>query len=348
MKRAILPTILLLAALAAAGADPLFSLPRLGGAGGPDFKITLLDGKVAMLGGGPAYVVLDGSLWLGLGGWYLEGDADDGLFIGYAGPSAGWLFFPDSIVSVGAWLTAGMGGYVRTDPGTGDQSGGGFFVLEPEVCAFVAITPTSRIGIGASYRLGIPVEGAAATLEQLSGPSAFLALRYGAIRPIPSGQQRRLSLAGGISQKFAIVNGQVARYDGGYTRLVLDHRWAVGAMGYRATDGVDIGGNRFAAMEGGVWGERIFDVGGPFAVAVGCLAGFAMVGYVEAGTGDVVGAPAVLVSPEVKASLVLTDFCRLNLGLALRGTFPVREVPGVTWQDVSGPTLSVDLCFGEY
>jgi hypothetical protein len=30
---------------------------------------------------------------LGVGGWYLEGDADDGLFIGYAGPSAGWLFY---------------------------------------------------------------------------------------------------------------------------------------------------------------------------------------------------------------------------------------------------------------
>jgi hypothetical protein len=348
VKRTTVTLVLLLAMLAAAGAEPLFSLPRLGGAGGPDFKITLLDGKVAMLGGGPAYIVLDGSLWLGLGGWYLEGDADDGLFIGYAGPSAGWLFFPDSIVSFGAWLTAGMGGYVRTDPDTGDRSEGGFIVIEPEVCAFVAITPSSRIGIGASYRLGIPVEGTAATLQQLSGPSAFLALRYGAIRPIPPEERRQFSLAGGISQKFAMVNGQVARYDGGYTRVVIDHRWAIGAMGYRVADGVEIDGNRFAAMEGGAWGERIFDVGGPFAVSVGCLAGVSMVGYVEAGTGDVVGAPAVLVSPEVKASLILTDFCRLSLGLALRGTFPVREVPGITWLDVSGPTLSVDLCFGAY
>lgn len=348
MKRTRLLSVLLLAALSAAGADPLLPLPRLGGAGGPDFKITLLDGKVAMLGGGPAYVVIDGSLWLGLGGWYLEGDADDGLFIGYAGPSAGWLFFPDSVVSIGAWLTAGMGGYVRTDPDTGDRAEGGFVVIEPEVCAFVAITPSSRIGIGASYRLGIPVEGSAATLADLSGPSAFLALRYGAIRPTPPETRRRFSLAGGISQKFAIVRGQIVRYDGGYTRLVIDHRWAVGAMGYRAADGAEIDGNRFAAMESGAWGERIFGLCGPFAVSIGCLAGFAMVGYVESGSGDVVGAPAVLVSPEVKGSLVLTDFCRLNLGLALRGTFPVREIPGIRWLDVSGPTLSAELCFGEY
>jgi hypothetical protein len=348
VKRASVVALLLLAVLAAAWAEPVFSLPRLGGAGGPDFKFTLLDGKIAMLGGGPAYVLLDGSLWLGLGGWYLEGDADDGLFIGYAGPSAGWLFFPDSIVSIGTWLTAGMGGYVRTDPDTGDRSEGGFLVVEPEVCVLVAITPSSRIGIGASYRLGIPVEGSAATREQLSGPSAFLALRYGAIRPMPPEERRRISVAGGISQKFAIVNGQVARYDGGYTRLVLDHRWTIGAMGYRAADGVEIDGNRFAAMEAGAWGERIFDVGGPFAISIGCLAGVSMIGYVEAGTGTMIGAPAVLISPEAKASLILTDFCRLNLGLALRGTFPIREVPGVSWQDVSGPTLSVDLCFGTY
>jgi hypothetical protein len=119
-------------------------------------------------------------------------------------------------------------------------------------------------------------------------------------------------------------------------------------MGYRATDGVEIGGNRFASMEGGIWGERIFDVGGPFAVSVGCLAGVSMVGYVEAGTGTVIGAPAVLVSPEAKAALILTDFCRLSVGGALRGTFPVREVPGVSWRDASGPTLSIDLCFGAF
>jgi hypothetical protein len=251
-----------------------------------------------------------------LRGWYLEGDADDGLFIGYAGLSAGWLFFPDSIASVGAWLTAGMGGYVRTDPDTGDRSEGGFVVIEPEVCAFVAVTPSSRISIGASFRLGIPVEGTTATLTDLSGPSAFLALRCGAIRPTPPEDRSRFSLAGGIWQKFAFVGGQIARYEGGYTRLVIDLRWAVGAMGYRVADGVEINGNQFAAMESGL--------------------------------GDVVGAPAVLVSPEVKGSLVLTNFCRLNLGLALRGTFPVREVPGVSWLDVSGPTLSLDLCFGAY
>jgi hypothetical protein len=217
MKRSAIVVVFLAVVLAAVTAEsrPLVSTPRLGGAGGPDFKLTLLDGTVAMLGGGPAYVVLDGSLWLGLGGWYLEGDADDGLFIGYCGPSAGWLFFPDSVVSVGTWLTVGMGGYIRTDPDTGEQSEGGFLVVEPSVIGFFSITPSSRIGIGASYRLGIPVSGTGAMLDQLSGPSAFLALRYGAIRPTPPGGERRLSLAGGISQKFAIVDGQFARYDGG-------------------------------------------------------------------------------------------------------------------------------------
>ena len=69
MRCWILSLAIFLAALAASRADPLFDHPRLDGAGGPDFKITLLDGKVAMLGGGPGCVVLDGSPWLGLGGW---------------------------------------------------------------------------------------------------------------------------------------------------------------------------------------------------------------------------------------------------------------------------------------
>ena len=351
MKRTLIVVITILAAVLAATAAesrPLVPTPRLGGAGGPDFKITLLDGTVAMLGGGPEYVVVDGNLWLGLDGAYLEGDADDGLFIGYYGPSAGWLFFPDARFSVGAWCMAGAGGYVRTDASTGDSSSGAFLVVEPSLIGFFAITPASRIGIGISYRLGIPVSGSAATLEQLSGPSAFLAMRYGAIRPTPPEERPRISLAGGFSQKFAIVAGQLARYDGGYTRLVIDHRWTIGAMGYRAAGGVGIGGNRFAAMESGLWGERIFDLGGPFAVSLGMLAGFSMVGFVDAGTGAVVGAPAVLASPEVKGSLILTDFCRLNLGLGLRGIFPVGTIPGITWRDVSGPTLSIDVCFGAY
>jgi hypothetical protein len=119
-------------------------------------------------------------------------------------------------------------------------------------------------------------------------------------------------------------------------------------MGYRAYEGVEIDGNRFAAMESGVWGERIFALGGPFAVSAGCLAGISMVGYVDEGTGEVVGAPAVLVSPELKASLILTEFSRVSVGLALRGAFPVRDVPGLEWRDVSGPTLSIDLTFGAY
>ena len=75
MKRTLIVVITILAAALAAAAEsrPLVPTPRIGGAGGPDFKITLLDGTVAMLGGGPEYVVVDGNLWLGLRGIFPVG-----------------------------------------------------------------------------------------------------------------------------------------------------------------------------------------------------------------------------------------------------------------------------------
>jgi hypothetical protein len=36
--------------------------------GGPHFRLTWLAGKPSMLGGGPAYLILDGRLYLGLSG----------------------------------------------------------------------------------------------------------------------------------------------------------------------------------------------------------------------------------------------------------------------------------------
>jgi hypothetical protein len=70
----------------------LFPLPeaRLGGMGGPHFRLTWFAGEASMLGGGPAYLIVDRRLYLGLNGSYLEGNTDE-FMIGYGGPSAGGL-----------------------------------------------------------------------------------------------------------------------------------------------------------------------------------------------------------------------------------------------------------------
>ena len=88
---------------------PTVPAARLGGMGGPHFKLTWFAGQPSMLGGGPAYLIVDRSLYLGIDGSYLEGNTDE-FTIGYGGPSAGWLLFPDSWL--GLWLggTAAFGG----------------------------------------------------------------------------------------------------------------------------------------------------------------------------------------------------------------------------------------------
>ena len=127
-----------------------------------------------MLGGGPAYLILDGRLYLGLNGSYLEGNTDE-FMIGYGGPSAGWLLFPGSRFSLWLGATAALGG-VR-EPAAG---GSGVFVLEPEAIAQLAIGPYSRLGLGASYRLALPFEELAGYgARELSGPSLVVRLAYG-------------------------------------------------------------------------------------------------------------------------------------------------------------------------
>ena len=95
-----------------------------------------------MLGGGPAYLIVDRRLYLGLNGAYLEGNTDE-FMIGYGGPSAGWLLFPDSWFSLWLGGTAALGG--MREPAAGSA---GVFVLEPEAIAQVALGPYCRLGLG--------------------------------------------------------------------------------------------------------------------------------------------------------------------------------------------------------
>ena len=122
-------------------ADSLLPLPAsLGGMGGPHFRLTWFAGQPSMLGGGPAYLILDRRLYLGLSGSYLEGNTDQ-FTIGYGGPSAGWLLFPDSWFSLWLGATAALGGL--REPAAGSS---GVFVLEPEAGSRMppsaAVTPS--------------------------------------------------------------------------------------------------------------------------------------------------------------------------------------------------------------
>jgi len=357
---ALLPALLLflLLPLAGARADSLFPLPaaRLGGAGGPHFKLTWFAGEPGMLGGGPAWLIVDRSLYLGLSGSYLEGNTDE-FMIGYLGPSAGWELFPDSWV--GLWLggTAALGG--MREPSAGSSA---VFVLEPEAVVQFALGPYCRLSVGGTYRWVVPFrEVPGYGMRELSGPSILFRTAYGVFRPAragPAGDDSaaapaaappnpKVGILGCWSQKFSLVRGQLTRYDGGYTRLVFKDRWAVGAMGYRAPGGTKIGANDFQMMESGVWAEYFFDPSRRLHISIGALTGIALVGYTTPAD-ELVGSPSFLISPEVLGYLNLSDFVRLSAGLAFRTAIPFQEVPGLTFWDYGGPTVSLNLVFGVF
>jgi hypothetical protein len=312
--------------------------------GGPHFRLTWFAGQPSMLGGGPAYLILDRRLYLGLSGSYLEGNIDE-FMIGYGGPSAGWLLFPDSWFSLWLGATAALGG--MREPSAG---GSGVFVLEPEAVAQLALGPFSRLGLGASYRWAVPfAQVPGYGWRELSGPTLVVRLTYGVYGQARQASPRRprVGLVGSWSQKFSVVRGQLARLDGGYTRLILRERWALGAMGSRTPGGTKLGADDFQMMESGVWVERLFAPSRRLHFSVGALTGLALVGYLTP-TEQLVGSPAFLFSPEALAYLNLSDFVRLSAGLGWRTALPFQPVPGLEYWDCNGPTLSLNLVFGVF
>ena len=325
-------------------------VPGLDGFGGPHFKLSLLNGAPVMFGGGPAYAIVNRWLSVGVSGSYREGDADE-LMMGYGGPSVGISLFPGSWL--GGWLACSVGpGWAEVpDAGAGEPAGTGLLVIEPEAAVTIAFGSSSRIGLGGSYRLAIPFQPLAGLgWRDLSGFSAMLTLQYGVFQPreVSDPDRSRLSLAGCVSQKFSLVRGQIARFDGGYTRLIIDHRWAIGARGSRVADGILIGRDSFRMMEAGVWGEYFIAPDRPVNFSLGTLAGVAMVGYISSSTGELVGSPALLLNPECHFYLNLMRFARLGFGAGFRLAVPFTPVAGLSFWDTSGPTVSVELSFGVF
>ena len=326
----------------------------LGGTGGPHFRLTWFAGQPSMLGGGPAYIIVHRSLYLGLSGSYLEGNADE-FMIGYGGPSAAWLLLPDSWLSVWLGATAGVGG--MGDPASGSS---GVVVLEPEAVAQVAVGPYCRVGLGASYRWVLPFDEVPGYgMKELSGPAVVARLIYGVFQPAASQASAQAAIPGSASpnpgvgivgcwsQKLSLVRGQVTLFDGGYTRLILGDRWAIGAMGYRTPGGTRVGVNDFQMMESGVWVERLFSPFGFIQLSLGALTGLALVGYMTPAD-ELVGSAALLFNPELLCYLHVSDFVRLSASLGYRSAIPFQEVPELDYWDCNGPTLSLNVVFGVF
>lgn len=172
--------LLLLGAAIVGWADPdrvprtLFPLrgSNLGGCGGPDFRLTTLKGSPVMFGGGPAYLIMERSLFLSIDGSYMEGDAEE-IMMGYGGLSVGYLPFPRSFVSL--WVSSpGRTGCVvpvrpaagRSSGSTGyrvangiDIDGNTFQMMEAGVCGEYFLNPGNLLNFSLGALVGFALVG---------------------------------------------------------------------------------------------------------------------------------------------------------------------------------------------
>jgi hypothetical protein len=137
------------------------------GHGGPIVRGTSLGGEGGVLFGGRGGVIINDSLALGAGGCGLAYSGAEATFegeerkvgFGYGGFMAEYYFFPKNLVffSVGCLV----GGGSVSDYSYRYEDGNAFFIVEPEVNAYVNVTRYFRLGTGVSYRYsnGIDLDG---------------------------------------------------------------------------------------------------------------------------------------------------------------------------------------------
>lgn len=165
-----------------------------GGYGGPVVKFTSIDNDFAVMAGGRGGWIVNHSFVLGAGGYGLVQDNIDRypisfdrnnfLTMGYGGFMMEYDFSPHRLVHGSGIILIGGGELSRAISGpyhweTLDNTGDGFFVVEPEVDVTVNMTSFMRISTGASYRFVSDVEMSGLTNGDISGPAATLTLRFG-------------------------------------------------------------------------------------------------------------------------------------------------------------------------
>jgi hypothetical protein len=155
----------------------------------PDFKVTRMDRTTGDLAGVYGGWVLDNSLLIGAGGyWMTNGSRQRDM--SYGGLVVQWLGQTDGPVGFGVGSLIGFGDAKLTGtetfyvPGPTRQSPlvpttlnvtfrRQFFVFEPQAAAHVTMTRHLRLSLGAGYRLTGGAEGVEGRLRGATGSVAF-------------------------------------------------------------------------------------------------------------------------------------------------------------------------------
>jgi hypothetical protein len=328
------------------------------GFGGPIFRTGPVPGGWAIFSGGSLDIQVGSSGRLGITSIWSDGDFD-GEEVFYAGVRGMWFhdFNPRFRVSLGGLL--GGGAWVDSPPGPSSLRRSPLFIVEPEVVVSMAVSPTSRIGVGGSYRLAVGDEDSPGDGRLgYSGPTAVLEIEYGNIGPSRGDQPTSIfgesedslftGLSGFLSLQMIKLGGQFAVMDGGGARVMLDDRWGIGLSGHRAHVVEDSDNRQWRSFYAGLLLQRIFRPHNWVHGSIYSVLGAGKTGFLESpdGQGTLVWHPSFELAGFIEFNV--TSFLRLALGGGYRLVIPPENAFGFTVGSTSTPTGMLQLRFGGF
>lgn len=150
-----------------------------GGFGGPEMRISELDGESNALMGGKGAWLINHEYYLGGAGFgSINTLGTENYDFGYGGIMLGYIMKPQNIINFSAEIIAGAGGLSkRTD--IGDDDADVLWVIEPAIYAGLNLTDFAKVTVGLSYRSVHGSGTVGISNSDLSGISANIALMFG-------------------------------------------------------------------------------------------------------------------------------------------------------------------------
>ncbi len=154
-----------------------------GGFGGPLVKFTEMNDELSVIVGGRGGAIYNESFVVG-GGLYALANTShirdpslgrENLWMMYGGIEFEYITRPRSLTHLSFSVLMGPGFAAWSNFGNKDV----FFVLEPGVNGILNITPTLRVGVGASYRLVGSVELEGLSNGGVGGPAGGITFQFG-------------------------------------------------------------------------------------------------------------------------------------------------------------------------
>lgn len=184
--------ILILSAISIFGQAETLVSGRLesGGFGGPVVKFSQIDGEFGLIVGGRGGWIMNHTFVIGGGVYGLVNQIDTDfiynnemipLMMGYGGFEMEYIYSPNSLVHLSAYLLLGGGGltYKEYDDWYSPKVTDNFWIAEPALNVELNISSFFRISAGVGYRFVSDVSLGDITDSDIAGVSGMLTFKFG-------------------------------------------------------------------------------------------------------------------------------------------------------------------------